>query len=63
MLPNSRLILSADPGTFSSESMPLAAHLRVDALYLDTTIRPRLLVEALALAPAGLELIVPEVPR
>jgi hypothetical protein len=63
ILPNTRLILGADPGTFSGESMPVAVRLRVDALFLDTVARPRLFVEALALAPAGLELLVPEAAR
>jgi len=63
ILPNSRLILTADPGAFAREALPLAVGLPVDALYLDTEARPHLLVEALALAPAGLELLVPEAAR
>jgi 5-methyltetrahydropteroyltriglutamate--homocysteine methyltransferase len=60
LLPNTRLILSAAPGAFARDAIPLAIRLPVDALYLDTITRPRLLVEALALLPPGLELLVPE---
>jgi hypothetical protein len=60
LLPNTRLILTADPGAFARDALPLAVRLPVDALYLDTETRPRLLVEAMALAPDGLELLVPE---
>jgi hypothetical protein len=59
-LPNTRLILTAAPGVFARDAMPLAVRLPVDALYLDTLARPRLLVEALALLPPGLELLTPE---
>jgi hypothetical protein len=60
VLPNTRLILTAAPGAFSREAMPMAVRLPVDALYLDLVRRPHLLVEALALAPTGLELVVGE---
>jgi hypothetical protein len=60
LLPNTRLILTAEPATFCRDSMPLAVRLPVDALYLDLIARPKLMVEALALAPVGLELVVPE---
>lgn len=63
ILPNTRLVLGAAPATFCREALPLAVRLPVDALFLDTAARPRLLVEALALAPAGLELLVPEARR
>lgn len=63
LLPNTRLILTADPGAFCREVLPLVVRLPVDALYLDTAARPRLLVEALALVPDGLELLVPEAVR
>lgn len=62
ILPNTRLVLSAGNAAFSRESMPVAVRLPVDAMLLDTSARPRLLVEALALAPAGLELLVSEAP-
>jgi hypothetical protein len=60
LLPNTRLILTAGLEPFAREALPLAVRLPVDALYLDTAARPRLLVETLALAPGGLELLVPE---
>jgi hypothetical protein len=63
ILPNTRLVLGADPAALSRAAMPTAVRLPVDALYLDTEARPRLLVEALALAPGGLELLVPEAGR
>jgi hypothetical protein len=63
VLPNTRLVLGAGPGAFSRESMPTAVRLPVDALHLDLLARPQLLVEALASAPAGLELIVSEGSR
>ncbi|MFT3863676.1 MAG: hypothetical protein QM729_05330 [Solirubrobacterales bacterium] len=63
LLPDTRLVLTAEPGAFSRESVPLAVRLPVDALYLDIVARPRLLAEALALAPAGLGLVLPEGAR
>jgi 5-methyltetrahydropteroyltriglutamate--homocysteine methyltransferase len=63
ILPNTRLILGAAPGAFAREALPLAVRLPVDALHLDTLARPHLLVEALAVAPAGLELLLPEATR
>lgn len=54
-----RILLTANPGAISRECMPLVVRLPVDAIYLDVLARPKLLVEALAIAPARLELVVP----
>jgi hypothetical protein len=60
-VPTARLMLTANPTAISRDSMPLAVRLPVDALYLNVFARPNLLIEALALAPTRLDLIVPEI--